>query len=106
LTGYQKYRHGEGVAIGMISAMEIANQLGMVTKEEVKKQQRLIADFELATTFGKLKIEEIIAKTKQDKKVKDGKVRFILPEKIGQVKIVSDISKELLKDVLKAQQDY
>jgi len=103
LSGYGEYRHGEAVAIGMISAMELAHRLDMVTKDEVQRQKELIINLGLPVEFGDLKVSDIIAKTKQDKKVKDGKVRFILPEKIGGVKIVSEVDEEVIAEVLKEQ---
>ncbi|SJZ85945.1 3-dehydroquinate synthase [Selenihalanaerobacter shriftii] len=103
LAGYGEYRHGEAVAIGMISAMELAYKLDMVTKEEVEAQTELINNFGLPTTINKLRLDQIISKTKQDKKVKDGEVNFILPNSIGEVEIVSGVKNEVLTEVLAKQ---
>ncbi|ADL13261.1 3-dehydroquinate synthase [Acetohalobium arabaticum] len=105
LAGYGKYRHGEAVAVGMVSAVKLAHKLEMVTETEVQKQQKLISSLGLPTTFDNFKIDNIIAKTRQDKKVQDGQVRYILPNQIGEVEIVSGIAKDLITEVLEDQQE-
>ncbi|MBM7622745.1 3-dehydroquinate synthase [Sporohalobacter salinus] len=103
LAGYGEYRHGEAVAIGMVSAVKLAHKLEMVTENEVQKQIELISSLDLPITFNSLELDDIIAKTKQDKKVQDGRVRYILPNRIGEVEVVSGISEKLIIEVLKEQ---
>ena len=101
VTNYERYRHGEAVAIGMAAAARIAHKLDMITAEEVTQQERLIADFDLPTKFRDLDHDMIINALTKDKKVEDGVVRFILAEKIGKVEIISDIPEEIIREVLK-----
>lgn len=101
LTNYELIVHGEGVAMGMVAAGEIALSLNLWTKEEATRQNLLIQKSGLPTTIpAHLKAEEIINLLSNDKKVKDGKVHFILPRKIGKVIISDQVSQEILAKIL------
>ncbi|MDY7012340.1 MAG: 3-dehydroquinate synthase, partial [Cyanobacteriota bacterium] len=80
LTGYRLVNHGEAVAIGMAIAGEIAIQLEMWTEQDVQRQKALIEKAGLPVEIpAHLDIEAIIDALGTDKKVKAGKVRFVLP---------------------------
>ncbi len=97
LTNYELLVHGEAVAIGMVAAGEIAQNLGMWSANENERQDRLIQKAGLPTEIpANLKASDIIATLKTDKKVKAGKVRFILPEKIGKVIITDRVESEAI----------
>ncbi|MBR8828109.1 MAG: 3-dehydroquinate synthase [Gomphosphaeria aponina SAG 52.96 = DSM 107014] len=101
LTGYSVINHGEAVAIGMVAAGEIAVKLGMWTQEEAKRQNILIEKTGLPTKIpSNLATQAIIDTLATDKKVKAGKVRFILPTQIGKVTIIDNVSSELLFQVI------
>ncbi|WP_330204544.1 3-dehydroquinate synthase [Cyanobacterium sp. Dongsha4] len=101
LTNYETFVHGEAVAIGMVAAGRVAVKMGLWTENEAHRQDELIAKTGLPTTIPNyLKVEEIIDHLQMDKKVKDGKVRFILPEAIGKVQICDRISPEILSETL------
>ncbi|MCL4439748.1 MAG: 3-dehydroquinate synthase [Firmicutes bacterium] len=103
LTGYKKYVHGEAVAIGMISAAGVAVKLGMFSNTEKTRLQNLIRLFGLPEKFGGLNPVDIVESMYHDKKTLAGKVRYILPETIGRVRIVADVSHSVLYEVLAAQ---
>ena len=101
LTNYQQFVHGEAVAIGMVAAGKIATVMGLWTEEEANRQERLIAKTKLPTQIpGELELNAILATLKSDKKVKAGKVRFILPTSIGEVTITDKVTDEIIKDVI------
>ncbi|MBH8554846.1 3-dehydroquinate synthase [Nostocaceae cyanobacterium CENA357] len=101
LTGYRLVNHGEAVAIGMVAAGKIAVALGLWQQEDTKRQNALIEKAGLPTRLPEgIDIEGIIAALQLDKKVKAGKVRFILPTQIGVVKITDDVPSETIRQVL------
>lgn len=101
LTGYGTINHGEAVGIGMVAAGKIATALAMWSKEEEKRQKALIKKAGLPTEIpSSLNVEDIIETLKTDKKVKSGKVRFILPTKIGEVVISDQVTADLLRQQL------
>ncbi len=95
LTGYRTYRHGEGVAIGMTLASRLSERLGLLKSEAVKRQIALLEAFGLPTDLPSLEIDDILDVMARDKKVVGGKIYFILPEKIGAVRIMTVSRKEL-----------
>ena len=101
LTGYKLVNHGEAVAIGMVAAGHIALDLGMWTREECDRQTALIEKTGLPTKIpAGLDLDAILDSLKSDKKVKDGKVRFVLPQNIGRVTVTDQVSPEVVRTVL------
>jgi len=101
LTGYTELVHGEAVAIGMVAASRIAVHLDLWSSECDRRQLELIEKAGLPVRLPTgLKIDEIIDLLQTDKKVKDGKVRFILPTAIGTVIISDRVPSETIRDVL------
>jgi len=92
--------HGEAVAIGMLAAARISNQLGFLDRREVIRLKGLIEEAGLPTKFENLEVGQIIQAMKHDKKVLEGKVRFILPRTIGEVFITDEVSLSLVEQVL------
>ncbi len=97
LTEYKRYRHGEAIAIGMVCVAKIALLMGLCDEMLPKQLETLIRKTELPVGIDReLKREGIIELLKLDKKVKDSKVRFILPEKVGKVVIRDDVPEEII----------
>lgn len=87
--------HGECVAIGIIAAFIIAQEKGMVCDADVNKIRKAIEDIGLPTRVydPELTVEHLVEKIKQDKKVRNNRLRLILPTCIGAVVPVnSDLS--------------
>ena len=101
---YKKYTHGEAVSIGMCLASKLAYKHNLIKKEIMESIVELVEDFGLPTTLhDPRKINKITKSMLLDKKIKAGKLRFILPYKeIGKVKVVSGISINEVKSLIKA----
>lgn len=101
LTNYKQFVHGEAVGIGMVAAGKIALEMGLWTKAEAQRQDALIAKAGLPTEIpSELAIEDILETIKSDKKVKAGKVRFILPTAIGKAIISDRVTPEIITKAL------
>lgn len=101
LTGYSLINHGEAVAMGMVAAGKIATKLQMWTQAEEMRQNNLLEKAGLSIKIpANLNSEAVIEILQTDKKVKAGKVRFILPTEIGKVTITDQVSSDLIRDVL------
>lgn len=96
LTGYESLNHGEGVAIGMVIAADLARDLGMVGDAFVDLTVELIEKFDLPTNARAFNMdaEDILQSILHDKKVKSGKPRFILPCGLGKVKLTTHPTRE------------
>ena len=91
LCGYGEYLHGEAISIGMKIAGDIATEKDLWLKEHSLRQDNLIESYGLPIQVPKIKKDEIITILMGDKKVRNGKMRFILPTKIGEVDIFNDV---------------
>ena len=100
LTKYKIYRHGEAVSIGMVAAAKIARRMGILNKEGERRQIELLERAGLPTKVKDVDPLGIIKALSRDKKVKEGKIRFILATEIGKVEIRDDVPPEVIKEVL------
>ncbi|HEY9294756.1 MAG TPA: 3-dehydroquinate synthase, partial [Phormidium sp.] len=98
---YKVVNHGEAVAIGMVAAGQIAVDLRMWSKEATERQNELIKKAGLPNKLPVgLDIGEIIDSLQTDKKVKSGKVRFVLPRRIGEATVTDQVPPDVLRQVL------
>ena len=72
-------------------AGDIAIEKNLWLKEDSLRQNNLIESYGLPIQIPKIKKSEVITILMGDKKVSYGKMRFILPKKIGEVDIFNDI---------------
>jgi len=100
LTNYRKYRHGEAVAIGMIAAARIAVKMGMFDDMQSQRLWEVIVKANLPYRCGILDPEDIMGRMRKDKKVRAGKIRMVLPKKIGDVEVRDDIPEKEILNVL------
>ena len=100
ITGYKKYKHGEAVAIGMVMAAKFAFQMSICDVHVYLRIKRLLNRIGLPTEIQKLNSKEALKIMELDKKVSEGKIRFILPKRIGKVITLSDWTTEDLKKVI------
>jgi 3-dehydroquinate synthase len=99
-TGYETLLHGEGVAIGMLCASRLAERLGRIDATLTKRQKDLLESFGLPTTLPEVSHEELIELMYHDKKVERGKLRFVLPSRLGHVEVVRDVSSDDIRTAL------
>ncbi len=97
LAGYGEVLHGEGVAIGMMCASRLAERLGRIDSELTERQQKLLDAVGLPTKTPDIDPDQILKTMMHDKKVEHGRLRFILPSRLGHVELVGDVDP---KDVL------
>ena len=100
LCGYGTYLHGEAVGIGMLAAGEIACAMGLWSPEEQRRQRALVQAAGLPLAMPALDPEAVLTCLQGDKKVIDGKVRFVLPTGIGSVVIRDDVDAATIRQVL------
>jgi 3-dehydroquinate synthase len=99
-TNYKTYLHGEAVAIGMVMANELAVELGLMSLSEAKIIKEMLQNASLPTTYNIKDVDSFYEHFFLDKKSANNTIKFILPNGIGDHKIVTDASQELVKKVL------
>ena len=78
--------HGEGVAIGLVAQALLSESLGYMTKEQVDRVIALLDKAGLPTSIPSyIDREKLVQKLYTDKKVRSGKLRFVLQKGIGEV---------------------
>lgn len=92
------YAHGECVALGMVAAAYAATRLKMLNESSRKRIVALIEKAGLPTRGLKLDVDAVVNAMSFDKKVKSGKVRFVLPDEIGRVVMRDDLSLDLVRE--------
>ena len=101
-TKYLKYNHGQAISIGMIYAAKISTKIGYLEKKEFEKIFSLIKLAELPIKINEnVEVDRLIETMLIDKKVKDKKIRMVLPKKIGEVFLTDKIPMNLLKNELR-----
>jgi 3-dehydroquinate synthase len=96
LTGYGSWLHGEAVAVGMLAAGEIALAMGLWTGEDQARQRALIEAAGLPLQMPALDDGAVLACLQADKKVRAGRLRFVLPSAIGAVVIRDDVETDMI----------
>ena len=105
-TGYSdRLLHGEGVAIGCALAFELSQRLGLCAQEAPSRLRAHLRDMgmkvDLADIPGDLPgAEALVALMGQDKKVIDGRLRFILARGIGEAFVAEDVPPDLVTALL------
>jgi 3-dehydroquinate synthase len=95
-----KLKHGEAVAIGMVTAGRISSKLGMLSLNELSRMKEIIKKVGLPTKVPEFGIDQLIEAMRHDKKVLAGKIRFVLLDSIGKAMVFDDVSLSLVKEVL------
>jgi 3-dehydroquinate synthase len=99
-AGYGTWLHGEAVAAGMICASRLAERLGMISPDVTERQRRLLQAFDLPTAPNPWPADDLIARMRRDKKNRGGRLRFVLPTRIGEVVVVDAVDESDVRAVL------
>ena len=100
LGGYGELLHGEAVAIGMMGAARLAERLGRIDAALVRRQEALLVALGLPIATPKLDPEQIVSTMMHDKKVEHGRLRFVLPTRLGHVELVEGVDPADFRAVL------
>lgn len=89
--GYGALLHGEAVSIGMICASRLAERLGRIDAAMTERQRMLLDRLGLPTSLPDVPADKLIDLMGRDKKVEHGRLRFVLPTRMGHVELVGDV---------------
>jgi 3-dehydroquinate synthase len=100
LCGYGTWLHGEAVGLGMLAAGEIAVAMGLWGRADQDRQRALVAAAGLPLRWPDLNPEAVLLCLQGDKKVRDGRVRFVLPTAVGAVEVRDDVEPATIRAAL------
>jgi len=101
-TGYARFLHGEAVAFGMRAATHLALLTGLLEAEDARRIIDTVDRYGPIPTLEGVSAEAIVNRLASDKKTLQGKVHFVLPERIGQVRIVSGVDQSAVVEAARA----
>jgi 3-dehydroquinate synthase len=113
VTGFSdRLFHGEGVAVGMVLAAQLSAQLGLIAESDATRVKQHLAEAGLPTSLrdiagvaqeGLADADTLMGLMAQDKKVKRGRLTFILLRAVGQAIIAPDVEPAVVHDFLARQ---
>lgn len=93
-TGYSTFLHGEAVAWGMQAATVLGRMERMLSKQDETAILRCIQSYGALPPLNGIQPSRLAARLKSDKKTVKGKIHFVLPERIGSVRITPDVEEQ------------
>jgi 3-dehydroquinate synthase len=90
-TRYRAMLHGEAVAWGMIAALYISQQRGMIDAATAQRSEALIRSF-APPPLPPLRASRVLQAAAGDKKNRAGVRRFVLLEGLGKATVVEDVT--------------
>ena len=106
-SGYDgRLLHGEAVALGLHMAFTLSSELGLCPRQETDRLQRHLISTGLPATVDQIELkgltpEIIMQHMRQDKKVTDGRLTFILARGIGRAFIENNVAEDAVTRILK-----
>ena len=101
VTKYRRLKHGEAVGYGMLAAADIAERRRKLAPAARKALSALIIQLGPMPSVADLSSKQVIDAINRDKKVREGKLHFVLPSSIGVVTIVDDVTTRQINAALR-----
>ena len=99
------YTHGECVALGMCAAARLATDLSMIDERARQRVVGVIQSASLPTRGLELDPAVVVDAMAYDKKIRLGRLRFVLPDRIGHVVIRDDVPVDLVREAVDSLRD-
>lgn len=103
--------HGEAVAIGMVHAFALSARLGLCPQVDAERVRRHLAAVGLPSTLNDvascpLPLDRLLAHMHHDKKVRDGRLTFVLARGIGKAFVSRDVAPEAVEAFLRDESEH
>ena len=97
---YDEFVHGEAISIGMVGAAKLAVRFGR-SPEIYHVTKRVLQKFGLPVRLpGHISTDAVMSAMMHDKKFREGKMVFVVPEEIGKVEIRKDVPAEWVREIV------
>lgn len=103
-TGYRRFLHGEAVGWGLLCAARMGVLLEMLNPDEAERISALVRRIGPLPSIADLDPSKLKKLFPRDKKAVAGRIHWVVPEKIGKVRIVSGVPIKLAVDALRSVQ--
>jgi len=99
-TGYSKFLHGEAVAGGMKAAALLAGMERIVPGNDQREIIECVDAYGPFPSVAGIDPQRLAARLKSDKKTVQGRIHFVLPERIGAVRITADVDERNVRSAI------
>jgi len=100
-AGYGNWLHGEAVGIGMLMAADLSMREGWLSEQDVERTRAIIQAAKLPVELPKMMTyDKFMDLMRVDKKVRDGKINFVLYNKLGDAKVTHDFKADHLRQTI------
>jgi 3-dehydroquinate synthase len=96
-SGYKRFLHGEAVGWGILLVLRLAELLGVLEPAEGERMARLVRQIGPLPTLHGLRVRRILELLPQDKKAVGGRIHWVIPERIGKVRISDQVPMSLVE---------
>jgi len=93
-------KHGQAVAVGMVAAAGIAQEMGMLAEGDAARLRSLIERAGLPVEIPAVPVEDVMKMMRHDKKIRENRIKFVLLKSIGNVAITDEVDLSLVEQVL------
>jgi 3-dehydroquinate synthase len=100
VTKYRRYRHGEAVAWGMMSAAFLGHELGLTRADDVSRIVALIRRLGPLPPWPRVPATALLRAMRSDKKTRGGVLRFVLSPRIGEARSYDTVPLHVVERVL------
>ena len=100
VTGFQSYLHGEAVGVGLAAAARLSQKLGYLNPAEVLRVEHAVTAHALPARLREpLSLTALMESMQHDKKVRAGRLRFVVLKSLGTAETQSDIDPAMVEAV-------
>lgn len=92
--------HGEAVSIGMTFAATLSRRIGICSDGLVERQTRVLERIGLPRQVPRPAIRQLFPFLRRDKKIRDGRLRWVLPVRFGKVIVSDTVPERIVKELL------
>jgi 3-dehydroquinate synthase len=100
-TDFRKFKHGEGIAWGMIAVLEYSREVGLLPPKDAARLIQLIRSVGPLPDISRIPFESIWKALMRDKKFRKGDIRMVLLQSLGKAAIYNGIEAASLRGFLK-----
>lgn len=103
VAGYGDYLHGEAVALGLVASTRLSELLGLLDGDCVERVTNTLELYDLPVVLRRpLQMDRLLDAMQRDKKVRGGKLRFVVMEELGRAVTMDNVSTDFVVKALKS----
>jgi len=100
VAGYGEYLHGEAISVGFVAAAQLSRDFGYIGQEDVDRVVKVVEAHGLPVRLkSPLKLEALFSAMQKDKKVRAGKLRFVVLKSLGRAITKDDVPRSRVENV-------